>query len=342
MQKDQFERRFNSIRSLPKGQFTKFREMFDSENKKDKTSKERRTNANMEDFRIEMDKIFEGVSDETNQLLSSLCFKNRQIAEFFEQSKSKLSSSKDNLNEISISSFLSDSSSLSSDESKKTPLSNIYTEIWSEADNTDLKSPSNTSFNSGLFKLENRNNVTTQEPNEAVITYAIESDDMDSYFRFHSIDNSSNYSCPWNFQNSKENQIYNSNMLKIKTQVPFSNISDDSSIDDSMEQNNSCKSVQFDCPPPKPIRTFEYDVYLKSKNNDDCKNKSNKIGNSLNEHLYETLPFSRNTKQDFLKKKVQKDYKKSSIVEKKSVSKQFINLFEDFKSEKIKKYSIYK
>ena len=323
MQRDQFERRFNSIRSLPQGQFTKFKKMFESENKMGNERQNKQTNANLKEFRIEMDKIFEGVSDETNQLLSSLCFKNQQVADFFHQSKTKFNSSKDNLNEISISSFLSDSSSLSSDESKKTPSSNIYTEIWSETDNTELKSPSNTSFNSGLLKSGNKTSLTIQEPNDTMITYAIESDDMDTCFRSHSVGNSSNYSFPWNFQNRNGNQIFSSNLLKIKNEAQIPYISDDSSIDDYTEQFNSDKSVQFECPPPKPVRTFEYDVYLKSKNIDNI-DKSNKIGNRLNEHIYETLPFFRNTNQDISRKKVLKDCKKNNIAEKKTVSKQFI------------------
>ncbi|RNA39384.1 suppression of tumorigenicity 5 -like [Brachionus plicatilis] len=298
MQNDQFERRFNSIRSLPQGQFTKYRQMFESDSRKEQqVDKQRHANSNLEQFQMEMDKIFEGVSDETNQLLNSLCSKNQQIAEFFEQTKSN--SSRDNLNEVSISSFLSDSSSTSSNESKKATMSNIYTEISSETDYADLKSASNISFNSGLFKQGNGGNITVQEPNETVITYAIESDDTDACFRSYSIDNSSLSSVPLNF--SKEDQIYSSNLFKNKTDSHLPFISDDSSVDECNNSAKFDKVVQFEFPPPKPVRTFEYDIYLQAKRKE-ADEISKKKACDLNEHIYETLPFARSTKQENLPK----------------------------------------
>lgn len=330
MQNDQFERRFNSIRSLPQGQFTKFRQMFDSDSKKIKQvrkNNERQINTSIEQFQIEMDRIFDGVSDETNRLLSSLCSKNRQIAEFFEQPKPD--STKDNFNEVSISSFLSDSSSSYSAESKKVVSPNIYSEISSESDNSDQKSASNVSFNSGLFKLGNKGNLTIQEPNDTVITYTIESDEMDTCFRSHSIDSSSLYSFPLNIASPKEDQIYSSNSFKHKNDAHISFISDDSSVDEYTEQANSVNNVLFDSPPPKPIRTFEYDIYLQTKNNNLHKISDTKTKDELNEHIYETLPFVRNTKLENYRKKVNNEiFNKINFFSDKGVSRIIIDKFD--------------
>lgn len=291
------EKRFNSVRSLPHGQFNKYRQMFDSLTKrKDKSSSlqkaqksaskpifpEAQTNSNnfiitqdrshveaspirfvsnirpifedeqelenlisnlsiyktkkedskidmknksflcnKENFEIEMDKIFDGVSDETNLLLNSLCTSNQQIADFFEKSESSSSkqnsSSNSNSNQLidtSTSSFLSESSSVSSSLSSidvrkrisslpnQSHSINIYTVIpinsTSDIENeqsrrssrqditniTSLTPSTDNSFSSlSLRSISNCNkqlSKTIQEPNESIITYSIdhEKDDV--------------------------------------------------------------------------------------------------------------------------------------------------------------------
>ncbi|CAF0993496.1 unnamed protein product [Brachionus calyciflorus] len=312
MQSDQqrLERRFNSIRSLPKGQFIKYKDMFDLGGDKPKELKSSSNQHQMRDlkkFELEIGRIFEGVSDETNLLLSSLCSKNKQIADFFDHS-TKLSH-KENLNETSISSFLSDSSSSSSEELKKANSNlNIYTEIPNESEYTELKSSLDSSLTSVSFKTADRTYRTVQEPSENVITYTIDSDkdDLADSFKTQSTEFSSSFSLSSLSPLQKTDQLFSSTLSTIepKNYIEIQDIdfSDESYLEDELISTKVEKTVKFASPPPKPARTFEHDIYLETKNNP--------IKNELdeNEHIYERLLTVKLNKNDNSKRRMNHEF----------------------------------
>ena len=123
--KKRFETRIQSIRSLPNGQFDKFRQMFEL----DAAMSEERSHRS-DVFQKEMNKIFDGVSNETNSLLNTICTNNAQIAEFLvsRDETASFCSSSDNSNK---------SNSLKSVAStnewfQAVPVYNVYSKSGSE------------------------------------------------------------------------------------------------------------------------------------------------------------------------------------------------------------------
>ena len=158
--KKRFETRIQSIRSLPNGQFDKFRQMFEF----DAAMSEERSHRS-DVFQKEMNKIFDGVSNETNSLLNTICTNNSQIAEFLvsRDETASFSSSSDNSNK---------SNSLKSVTStnewfQAVPVFNVYTKASSEELNENDLEFSDDSFSD----LENNVESIPSPPKKPVRTF---------------------------------------------------------------------------------------------------------------------------------------------------------------------------
>ena len=147
---------------------------------------------------------FQGISDETNLLLNSLCATNQQIAEFFERSptlntltsSSQSSSSVDPISALPAITTTSDSSALLSSSSliSSSPLPSISTSnrnnnggsSTATSANSDLET-SSSSASTSLYKavpvspielITNKQSATLYQPNDTIITYIIENDSV--------------------------------------------------------------------------------------------------------------------------------------------------------------------
>lgn len=147
---------------------------------------------------------FQGISDETNLLLNSLCATNQQIAEFFERSptintltsSSQSSSSVDPISALPAITTTSDSSALLSSSSliSSSPLPSISTSNRNNngggsaatSANSDLET-SSSSASTSLYKavpvspielITNKQSATLYQPNDTIITYIIENDSV--------------------------------------------------------------------------------------------------------------------------------------------------------------------
>lgn len=119
MSTQRFEKRQESCRRLPQGKFNRLRQMFDKKDNRfslqtptgqsfiiedDEEEAQAETYEDKNEF---LNKIFDGVSNDTNSLLSTLCSNNNQIADFLvsttETSSSNVSNKSSSLKSVSTS-----------------------------------------------------------------------------------------------------------------------------------------------------------------------------------------------------------------------------------------------
>ena len=113
-----FEKRQESCRRLPQGKFNKLRQMFDTKSEGRFSLQtpmgqsfiiedDEEEAAAYEDKNEFLNKIFDGVSNDTNSLLSTLCSNNNQIADFLvsttDTSSSNVSNKSSSLKSVSTS-----------------------------------------------------------------------------------------------------------------------------------------------------------------------------------------------------------------------------------------------
>jgi hypothetical protein len=245
-------------------------------------------------------KIFEGISDETNKLLNNLCTNNRQIAEFFEKpSTSSTSPSKMNVYKA-VPYHLTNDIDLTKND--------IYEATYE--DSIVTTTTTNSCFSTLNKYNKNNNNVINSSPtcsSNSFSIYPTETRKYDNYDNLNTYckmtNNESNYFELDDVEFSDDSYENGSYDDDDEEQEQESNIDYDGDEDDNVNDINTSITdlTNVAVPPPKPVRTFEHDVYINSKDSQPSiiSNNNNNLAAYLNNENNLYVPsnnFKRNDK----------------------------------------------
>ena len=244
-------------------------------------------------------KIFEGISDETNKLLNNLCTNNKQIAEFFEKPSTSASTSPSKMNVYkAVPYHLTNDIDLTKND--------IYEATYEDS----IITTTTNSCSSTLNKYNN--NMINSSPTSSSNSFSIYPTDNKKYDNYDNLNtyckmtnNESNYFELDDVEFSDDS--YEDGSFDEDEDEEESNVDYDGDEDDVTTSITDLTNVAV--PPPKPIRTFEHDVYVNSKDsyhaqpaivsNINYNNNNNNLASYLNNENTMYVPsnnFKRNDK----------------------------------------------
>lgn len=200
---------------------------------------------NTEKLQLEMNRIFDGVSNDTNSLINSLCANNLNIRDFISTDSASSSNQSDKSNSLkSVSSSTTDSISIiplshtqHSKKSKPEPTSSSSSAEWFQAIPVfNIYDDSNSAEESAADLEQDDNNVKSKP----------------GYFTAKSLEDDLDFSDD-SFDDIDNQETSEACELSIVDERPFNR----------HRQALSLPPVQS--PPPKPARTFEHDIYMQCK-----------------------------------------------------------------------------